>query len=533
MELPQIIQDRYGSFAVEIGKGTFGNVIGTSKGYAVKRIQTLDSAMFPSSSGVIEYSTMNNVSSDYVIQLIDLVIEPEYIYLVLPLGRQLKYIRMNMIQSYFHDMCRGVADFHARDMAHHDLKPENFLIFGSKIVLADLGLSKVQLCVRPNSFDLAFTLAYRPPEFLFIGTGKGKPSDVWALGVILYLMSSRKLPFKGSNPDELLINIFRKLGVPTEATWPGVTNIFEYDEIKQDVEDHGPKTLDMSLIENSDAVELIQWMLSVNPSDRPTIYEVLQHPYFNSSESTPSESTPSESTPSLSISNPSQYLDPPGCLDNLRAQSLPLNPPQESISENKVYFIIVDWIYDVSEELELNISTVSYGITLFNYVVSQRVIPKEQLQMLMSVCVHIGGLFYETGTITIQDMVEVSDNSFTVKDAFEMFLMINELLSNNLILSHPYLFAKLKMKTQGQTDILPKLNLVTRLMTLSTAYRDFDAEVLGNHIYGITYALSHKQLIDPKHQSVIKVLRENKKNKYFRDKMGDLTFRRIFKRMVQ
>lgn len=90
-------------------------------------------------------------------------------------------------------------------MAHRDLKPENILMTvddnEADLKIVDFGLSKI---IGPNesSLDPFGTLSYVAPEVL-LQKQYGKEVDLWSLGVIIYLLLSRVLPFDDEEDKEI------------------------------------------------------------------------------------------------------------------------------------------------------------------------------------------------------------------------------------------------------------------------------------------------------------------------------------------
>ena len=103
----------------------------------------------------------------------------------------------------------GVTYLHKRHIVHRDIKLENLLLDDTKtrIKLVDFGFSN---CLyNPNEKIKVFcgTPAYMSPEIVSKDKEtnsynqqekghSGPPADVWALGVVLYLLISGKFPFK-------------------------------------------------------------------------------------------------------------------------------------------------------------------------------------------------------------------------------------------------------------------------------------------------------------------------------------------------
>ncbi len=91
---------------------------------------------------------------------------------------------------------------HQHKIMHRDIKPENIIITPSgDLKLLDFGIAK-DLSRQSISYTVAGSRPYMAPEQIM---GKSSiASDVWALGVILYLFSTKYLPFYHDNEKQLM-----------------------------------------------------------------------------------------------------------------------------------------------------------------------------------------------------------------------------------------------------------------------------------------------------------------------------------------
>jgi len=139
--------------------------------------------------------------------------------------------------NYCHSHPRG-------KVCHHDLKPENFVYKSasadSELKLVDFGLSKILSTHRPTTRSSGGTPGYKAPEVLS-RSDHDESCDMWSLGAIMYVLLTGEMLSEDSN--------------------------FQ---------------LDASLLAgmSSDAKDLLQSLLSVDPQERPTAYEALQHPWI-------------------------------------------------------------------------------------------------------------------------------------------------------------------------------------------------------------------------------------------------------------
>ncbi|KAJ3980479.1 kinase-like domain-containing protein, partial [Lentinula detonsa] len=148
---------------------------------------------------------------------------------------------------------------HSVDVVHRDLKPENLLFRTSAedadLIITDFGLARVVSNGAGKESDLLTeicgTQRYMAPE-IFKKTGHGKPVDVWAIGVITYLLLSGNSPFAREDSD-----------VEEKAITSGE---YKFEPLADWA--HVSKT----------AQEFIMCCLTMDPNERPTAEKCLKHP---------------------------------------------------------------------------------------------------------------------------------------------------------------------------------------------------------------------------------------------------------------
>ncbi|XP_025112029.1 calcium/calmodulin-dependent protein kinase type II delta chain-like isoform X3 [Pomacea canaliculata] len=145
---------------------------------------------------------------------------------------------------------------HQHGIVHRDLKPENLLLAskakGAAVKLADFGLAIEVQGDQQAWFGFAGTPGYLSPEVLRKDP-YGKPVDVWACGVILYILLVGYPPFWDEDQHRL------------------------YAQIKAGAYDYPSPEWDTVTPE---AKHLINSMLTVNPAKRITASEALKHPWI-------------------------------------------------------------------------------------------------------------------------------------------------------------------------------------------------------------------------------------------------------------
>ncbi|XP_026668238.1 calcium/calmodulin-dependent protein kinase type II delta chain isoform X3 [Ceratina calcarata] len=150
----------------------------------------------------------------------------------------------------------SVNHCHHNGIVHRDLKPENLLlaskIKGAAVKLADFGLAIEVQGDAQAWFGFAGTPGYLSPEVLR-KEPYGKPVDIWACGVILYILLVGYPPFWDEDQHKLYAQIKAGSYDYPSPEWDTVT---------------------------PEAKNLINQMLTVNPSKRITASDALKHPWI-------------------------------------------------------------------------------------------------------------------------------------------------------------------------------------------------------------------------------------------------------------
>ena len=126
-------------------------------------------------------------------------------------GDALKYIQAvgaiseQLARSWTFQICDAVRYMHDQNIAHRDLKLENLLLDGDRnIKLSDFGFIRQ---MKPNHYSSTFcgSKSYAAPEILTGRPYNPKKSDVWAIGVILYIFVTGKMPFDETKGTKSII----------------------------------------------------------------------------------------------------------------------------------------------------------------------------------------------------------------------------------------------------------------------------------------------------------------------------------------
>ncbi len=157
-----------------------------------------------------EAAVIANLRHPHILPLIDFGEANGYTYIAMPLaekGALAHYLNGSPLSL---DQICGVAlqlasalDYaHSRGVVHRDVKPSNVLIDGSgNCQLADFGMAKILAgTAKFTAAGLAVgTPAYMSPEQALATRIDGR-SDIYSLGVVLYQMSTGRVPFQAKTP---------------------------------------------------------------------------------------------------------------------------------------------------------------------------------------------------------------------------------------------------------------------------------------------------------------------------------------------
>ena len=270
----------------KIGEGTYGVVYKavdrvTRATVALKKIRLEQEEEGVPSTAIREISLLKELRHANVVRLQDVVHADAKLYLVfefldLDLKRHMDAEGAALAgdrattKLYLYQMLAGIAYCHAHRVLHRDLKPQNLLIDRARggLKLADFGLAwAFGLPVRAYTHEVV-TLWYRAPEILLGAQHYSTPVDVWSIGCIFAELVTGRPLFPGDSEIDELFKIFRVLGTPDEAGWPGVRSLPDY----KDTFPRWPARPLGEAVPGLDAMglDLLTGMLRYSPTERLT-----------------------------------------------------------------------------------------------------------------------------------------------------------------------------------------------------------------------------------------------------------------------
>ncbi|XP_046141038.1 calcium/calmodulin-dependent protein kinase type II delta chain isoform X12 [Osmia bicornis bicornis] len=254
----------------ELGKGAFSVVRrcvqkSTGHEFAAKIINTKKLTARDFQKLEREARICRKLQHQNIVRLHDSIQEENYHYLVFDLVTGGELFEDIVAREFYSEadashciqqILESVHHCHHNGVVHRDLKPENLLLAskakGAVVKLADFGLAIEVQGEAQAWFGFAGTPGYLSPEVLK-KEPYGKPVDIWACGVILYILLVGYPPFWDEDQHRLYAQIKAGSYDYPSPEWDTVT---------------------------PEAKNLINQMLTVNPSKRITASEALKHPWI-------------------------------------------------------------------------------------------------------------------------------------------------------------------------------------------------------------------------------------------------------------
>ena len=207
-----------------------------------------------------ELEIMYKLNHPYIIKLYSHFEDDEDLCLIMEIAskgqlyssiKRLKHLNQRTAAQYMREIISAVKYLHTRNppIIHRDIKPENILLDqDGRCKLADFGWSKFNDDIH-NKDSICGTLEYLAPEVV-TNSDHNEEVDIWGLGILLFEMLTGRTPFHFTEDKNELFNSIKNLKI----AWT----------------DEFPKL----------ARDLVSKILVINPKDRLSLDEILNHQWF-------------------------------------------------------------------------------------------------------------------------------------------------------------------------------------------------------------------------------------------------------------
>jgi len=296
-EAKQNFKKQY-EFGDVLGEGTYGKVLKarcrqTGEWRAMKQMKLgAHSEEGVPSTAIREVAILKELDHDNIVRLLDVFCKPGELILVFELldSDLKKYMRSlqgkvqpPQVRDFTRQLLTGIEFCHANRVIHRDLKPQNLLIDAKtlRLKIADFGLARAFSLPLPQYTHEVVTVWYRPLEILLGSKLYSIPVDLWGVGCIFAETATGSPLFAGDSEIDTAFKIFQKLGTPTEAVWPGVSELPDFKPTFPKWSHKGWANIRNTLAQVGPAgIELLDQLMRYCPATRISARAALQHPYF-------------------------------------------------------------------------------------------------------------------------------------------------------------------------------------------------------------------------------------------------------------
>ncbi|MEI2674370.1 MAG: serine/threonine-protein kinase [Chitinophagaceae bacterium] len=205
--MPELFDNKY-RFVKDLGSGGFGKVFLAKEErsenlVAIKQLKNEDKAK--QDDIIYEMQMVSKFNHPNIVLYKHHFVQEDLLYIVMeycPLGSLRDLMRKEKITSTFvwkwmSELTETLQLVHEKEIIHHDIKPDNILFTENRTIkITDFGVANTGAGTRP----------YMSPEALGWETGAVKDArvDIYALGVTLLELLTKRNPFIGKSAEEII-----------------------------------------------------------------------------------------------------------------------------------------------------------------------------------------------------------------------------------------------------------------------------------------------------------------------------------------
>lgn len=342
------------------------------------------------------------------------------------------------IKSYMFQLLEALSYCHRRGLLHRNLKPKHILLTADGCLkIADFALARVASLPARSYTSQVVTLWYRAPEVI-LGGKYFSAVDMWSAGCIFAEMLFGAPTFMCVYETEVdhLLKIFRTLGTPTEASWPGFCKLPHAANQQFPKWPARPFRKVFSAAESLDpsALDLLEQLLCLDPKKRLVTHRALAHPYFSKC----TQRDPPELSARQTVVLPHRFVDP---VTDVRsfvhstyqvlherlvqdAESGHLPGPNLMKLQDEVHPIhramLVDWLVEVVEVFAMCKRTLFLAVLFVDRFLQSRRLERVEFQLMGAACLHIASKCEDLSYIGVKELVDCGDDTFTAQQLLQM-----------------------------------------------------------------------------------------------------------------
>jgi male germ cell-associated kinase len=252
----------------------------------------------------------NSLAANHLVQVFEIIRESDSkLYFVcefMPDGdlkdflatykKQAKMVDPETIKSILRQVLLGLLHIHSNRFIHRDIKPENLLMSGNRCKVADFSLARLSSAATTGPMTTYVSSRwYRAPELVLEAKEYTSAIDIFALGCVMAEIATLEPLFPGRDEHDQFPVMMALLGPLETSDWPagvilveklGLTGVGTPHRDVQDMPIHS-RLAEKLNITNSSANSLLEGLLKLNPSSRPSAESALNHSYFALNSSVP------------------------------------------------------------------------------------------------------------------------------------------------------------------------------------------------------------------------------------------------------
>lgn len=452
--------EKYGKRITALSKGSYGTVYKyfdeqTNQTYAVKSFTNGLEQTTTRELSILSY--LAQFRHPNIVPIIDMIKEGDDFYMVMPfaeygdLASYVKATQINFntpngakqIKKIIYQIISGNNVMHQRNIMNRDIKPQNVLVFKCdpsntnvkptvdediKVVIADFGLARSNVCTVTGFTNQVFTLWYRAPE-IPLGCPYTEAADVWAIGCIFMQLLEGKPLFPADSDIDLIFKIMQLCG---------------RDAFIEYVNSMGGRCKEGVIVEKAPKFKgdfenkisiyepllqgILRGMLQVDPSKRINLADVLINPYF--------DDIRDEINGAVCIKGRQEVIEDITCLNRIKNSLSQIDSfvdKQPEITEG-IWRIVIDWLSDVRANYNTSPQTMFGAFNIIAKVLSsQFTVEKRQMQLIGVSAFLLSSYIREVYPPTPGDMIYISDHTYTLKELEDMNTIIFRLLPDKII----------------------------------------------------------------------------------------------------